>query len=95
MCADSGNRVETAVAAWQWRRKEWSNAKKIPPERLQKETDREGKKQEEKTLKGYKKRQTESPNITKSKCDIRLRGSLRMRRTALRTISYNSMDVKK
>lgn len=35
LCADSGNRVETAAAAaWQWRRKEWSNAKKIPPERL-------------------------------------------------------------
>lgn len=37
MCADSGNRAETAASAaadWQWRRKEWSNAKKIPPERL-------------------------------------------------------------
>lgn len=34
LCADSGNRVETAAAVWQWRRKEWSNAKKIPPERL-------------------------------------------------------------
>lgn len=36
LCADSGNRVETAAAAaaWQWRRKEWSNAKKIPPERV-------------------------------------------------------------
>lgn len=33
LCADSGSRVETAAAAWQWRRKEWSNAKKIPPER--------------------------------------------------------------
>lgn len=35
MCADSGNRAETAASAavWQWRRKEWSNAKKIPPER--------------------------------------------------------------
>lgn len=34
LCADSGNRVGmAAAAAWQLRRKEWSNAKKIPPER--------------------------------------------------------------
>lgn len=42
LCADSGNRAETAASAavWQWRRKEWSNAKKIPPER-----ERKGKRQ--------------------------------------------------
>lgn len=51
LCADSGNKVETAAAAaWQWRRKEWSNAKKIPPERAQKETDREGGKRGEAML---------------------------------------------
>lgn len=46
MCAGSGNRVQTAAASvWQWGRKEWSNAKKISPERLkegEKERDGEG-----------------------------------------------------
>ena len=52
LCADSGNRVETAAAAaWQWRRKEWSNAKKIPPERVKEgEREREGWRQGEGTL---------------------------------------------